>query len=279
MLTIPLIAPRIYNLRQYPLLLNSIFKVRASPRANSVYLWWEISMSKPSAAIFQRYMLYAPLARMEAKKQSFDIGFPDNDVILLVEGQKFHVNKAVLSDHSPVFNTMLNKESTAKEIVLEDKKAVDVVEFLKSFYPNMKHPITGANVLQVLTLAHEYQSPLVADCENFMIIMCTPKSGVRVSTLLDYILAGEKYGLTRFLEAAVEFCAKIDFDFLTGKKFLKQLKSFKMTEDLRIYSKFSNIDMKTRYAIAMKRVQHLEMNRRKLENSQTVEDDYKIPLS
>nr|XP_034324313.1 BTB and MATH domain-containing protein 47-like isoform X4 [Crassostrea gigas] len=236
MLTIPLIAPRIYN-------------------------------------------LYAPLARMEAKKQSFDIGFPDNDVILLVEGQKFHVNKAVLSDHSPVFNTMLNKESTAKEIVLEDKKAVDVVEFLKSFYPNMKHPITGANVLQVLTLAHEYQSPLVADCENFMIIMCTPKSGVRVSTLLDYILAGEKYGLTRFLEAAVEFCAKIDFDFLTGKKFLKQLKSFKMTEDLRIYSKFSNIDMKTRYAIAMKRVQHLEMNRRKLENSQTVEDDYKIPLS
>lgn len=80
---------------------------------------------------------------MQAKKQSFDIGFPDNDVILLVEGQKFHVNKAVLSDHSPVFNTMLNKESTAKEIVLEDKKAVDVVEFLKSFYPNMKHPITG----------------------------------------------------------------------------------------------------------------------------------------
>lgn len=218
---------------------------------------------------------------MEAKKQSFDIGFPDNDVILLVEGQKFHVNKAVLSDHSPVFNTMLNKESTAKEIVLEDKKAVDVVEFLKSFYPNMKHPITGANVLRVLPLAHEYQSPLVTDCENFMIRMCTPQSGVTVSRLLDYILAGEKYGLTRVLETAVEFCAKIDFDFLTGKQFqinYRAFQSFIFTENTSIYSKFSNIDIKTRYAIALKRVQHLEMNRRKLENSHPVENDYKLIL-
>lgn len=67
-------------------------------------------------------------------------------LLLVVEGQKIQVNKAVLSEHSTVFNTMFNsnfKESTAKEIVLEDKKAVDVVEFLKCFYPNMKHPVTG----------------------------------------------------------------------------------------------------------------------------------------
>lgn len=77
-----------------------------------------------------------------------DIGFPGTDLILVVEGRKINVNKNVLSQHSPVFNTMLNsnfKESTAKEIVLEDKKAMDVVEFLKCFYPNMQHPITGKN--------------------------------------------------------------------------------------------------------------------------------------
>lgn len=59
--------------------------------------------------------------------------------------------KAVLSEHSPVFNVMFKskfKESTAKEIVLHDKKAVDVVEFLRSFYPNMKHPITGKERIQ-----------------------------------------------------------------------------------------------------------------------------------
>lgn len=149
-----------------------------------------------------------------------DVGFPGTDLILVVEGQKIHVNKAVLSEHSPVFNIMFKsqfKESTAKEIVLEEKKAADVVEFLKCFYPNMKHPITGENVLQVLPLAHEYQSPLVASCEEFMSRICKPDKGLTVSKLLDYILAGEKYGLTSFLEAAVEFCAHVDFELLKLK--------------------------------------------------------------
>lgn len=80
----------------------------------------------------------------------------------------------------------------------------------------------------------------------------------------------------------MEFCAKIDFDSLTGKFFRKctnasRSYSFDITEDLSIYSKFSNIDIKTRYEIAMKRVQHLEMERRK-SKTQT-DDDYKIPLS
>lgn len=147
---------------------------------------------------------------------------------------------------------------------------------------NLNAIFSGANVLQVLPMAHEYQSPLVTKCENFMIAMCKPSTGLTVSTLLDYILAGDKYGLTRFPKAAVEFCAKIDFDFLTGKHFRKYLNasqgySFDITEDLSIYSKFSNIHIKTRYEIAMKRVQHLEMKRRK-SNTQT-EGDYKIPLS
>lgn len=86
---------------------------------------------------------------------------------------------------------------------------------------NLNAIFSGANVLQVLPLAHEYQSPLVTKCENFMIAMCRPLTGLTVSTLLDYILAGDKYSLTRFPKAAVEFCAKIDFDFLTGKKISK----------------------------------------------------------
>lgn len=147
-----------------------------------------------------------------------------------------------------------------------------------------RYILSGANVLQVLPLAHEYQSPLVADCENFMISMCKPDKGLTVSILLDYILAGEKYDLTRFLVAAVDFCAKIDFDFLSGKTFQKSYAGllghhFKNKENPRIFIKFSSIEMKTRYAIAMKRVQHLEMNRRKLKHSLTVEDDYEIPLS
>lgn len=76
--------------------------------------------------------------------QAVDPGFPETDVTLIVEDQKIHVNKAALSEHSPVFGTMFKsqfKERSAKEITLVDKKAADVVEFLKSFYPNMNHPI------------------------------------------------------------------------------------------------------------------------------------------
>lgn len=84
-------------------------------------------------------------------KQAVESGFPETDVTLIVEDQKIHVNKAALSEHSPVFRTMFKsqfKERSAKEITLVDKKVADVVEFLKSFYPNMNHPINSkANMI------------------------------------------------------------------------------------------------------------------------------------
>lgn len=209
-------------------------------------------------------------------KLTENLAFPETDLTLVVEGQKIHVNKSVLSEHSPVFDTMFKsqfKESTAKEIPLEDKKAEDVVEFLSCFYPKMKHPVTAENVLQVLPIAHEYQSPLVTDCEDFMIAMCKPDKGLTVNTLLDYILVGEKYGLTRFLEAVVEFCARIDFDVLNGKQF----SYYPETQDKYISLKFSKIGIKTKYAISKKRLQRLEMYYRS--NLRTSGDDVTIRLS
>lgn len=52
-----------------------------------------------------------------------------------------------------------------------------------------------------------------------MIVMCKLLIGLIVSILLDYILVGDKYSLMRFLKVVVEFCVKIDFDFLIGKIF------------------------------------------------------------
>lgn len=125
----------------------------------------------------------------------------------------------------------------------------------------------------------------MTDCENFMIAMCKPDKGLTVSILLDYILAGEKYSLARFLETAVEFCSKVDSDLLKGETFHRSIyfttngSGFDKRGDKQISLKFSKIEMKTQYAILMKRVQHLEMNRRKLKNLLTVENDYEIPLS
>lgn len=135
-------------------------------------------------------------------------------------------------------------------------------------------------------LLREYQSPLVADCENFMIRMCRPETGLTVNTLLDYILAGEKYDLTRFLNAAVEFCARLDFHLLNGKIISENSYSraicmqFQETvQDKDILLKFSKIEMKTQLAIAKKRVQKLEMNVMRRKHSKPEISDYSIPLS
>ena len=89
----------------------------------------------------------------EEEEETFPSGFPETDVTLVVEEQKFHVSRAVLSQHSPVFKAMFNghfKESTEKEIVLEDKKAEQFKEFLKSFYPNMKYSLTGKKMFKFI---------------------------------------------------------------------------------------------------------------------------------
>lgn len=132
----------------------------------------------------------------------------------------------------------------------------------------------------------------MADCENFMIAMCKPDKGLTVSTLLDYILAGEKYDLTGFLETAVEFCSHINFHLLNGKtigeKNVSRLKYRNVSEyhltleemvlDPNILLKFSKIELKTQFAIAKKRVQLLEMNTMKRKHSKTEEHDYSIQI-
>lgn len=139
-------------------------------------------------------------------------------------------------------------------------------------------------MLQVLPLAHEYQSSLVGDCETCMIQMCKPETGITVSTLLDYILAAEKFDLTTFLETAANYSARVDYDLLLGNTFEtknegRNTYTLEMSENKDISSKFSKINIETRLLIAEKRLQHLEMNRRKRDNNISVnESDYKLPL-
>lgn len=141
------------------------------------------------------------------------------------------------------------------------------------------------NVLQILPLAHEYQCDLLTECENFMTNMCKPNTQLTDSTLLDFILTGEMYGLTRFLKVAVEFCAHVDFELLNGKwiqmGFIDEYGnclSYRKAEDYTIAEKFLEIESETRYAIAEKRLQYLEW-KTKLCKSDALKDDYTIPLS
>lgn len=95
-------------------------------------------------------------------------------------------------------------------------------------------------------------------------------------------MAGEKYGLTSFLEAAIEFCAHVDFELLNGKMTLKNYVDYhdvyEETIDNSISLKFSKIDLETRYKIAKKRLQIIEMDRKKRKDGNKVDEDYRILL-
>ena len=55
----------------------------------------------------------------------------------MVEDEKFHVHRVILSMNSPVFKAMFKsqfKEATSNEISLPEKKANEVLDFLKQIY-------------------------------------------------------------------------------------------------------------------------------------------------
>ncbi len=83
----------------------------------------------------------------EEKKVShrFSEAWEDSDVILVVEDEKFHVHRLILSMNSPVFKAMFKsefKEATNNEIPLPKKKASEVLDFLKQLYVQERQEIT-----------------------------------------------------------------------------------------------------------------------------------------
>ena len=67
----------------------------------------------------------------------FSEPWEDSDIILVVEDEKFHVHRLILSMNSPVFKAMFKekyKEATANEIPLPEKKANEVLDLLKHVY-------------------------------------------------------------------------------------------------------------------------------------------------
>ena len=109
-------------------------------------------------------------------KHRFSEPWEDSDLILVVEDEKFHVHRLILSMNSPVFKAMFKsqfKEATSKEIPLPDKKAGEVLDLLKLIY--FKHviqepvEITMLNVEHLLKLSDEYEIKHVFEsCVSFV---------------------------------------------------------------------------------------------------------------
>ena len=105
--------------------------------------------------------------------QPFTESWKSSNLVLVVEGRKFHVHRDMLIVCSPVFEAMLTsnfKEKDALEIPLPGKKADDIEQLLNAIYPDRESEITKENCFILLKLSTEYQiCRLKAHCENFVI--------------------------------------------------------------------------------------------------------------
>ena len=73
----------------------------------------------------------------QASKQDYSASWHFSDVVLNVEGQKFHVHRSTLSMWSPVFETMFTsefKEKTSPEIPLPGKRVHEIQALLDLLY-------------------------------------------------------------------------------------------------------------------------------------------------
>ena len=87
----------------------------------------------------------------------FSEPWEDSDVILMVEDEKFHVHRVILIVNSPVFRAMFKsefKEATANEVPLPEKKANEVLDFLKQLYVQEREQITSK---------HFYATKIITD--------------------------------------------------------------------------------------------------------------------
>ena len=81
----------------------------------------------------------------EKVKHRFSEPWEDSDLILIVEDEKFHVHRLILSMNSPVFKAMFKsgfQEANNNEIQLPGKRGNEVLDFLKQFYIQEKEEIT-----------------------------------------------------------------------------------------------------------------------------------------
>ena len=143
--------------------------------------------------------------QMEAKL--FSQPWKTSNLILVVQGRRFHVHKEVLIVCSPVFEAMLSsdfKEKSLEEIPLPGKMEDETEQLLEAIYPDRKVSVTKENCFPLLRLSTEYQmAQLKADCENYVNAWC--KKDMTKDEAIEVVILSQTYPLG---EQTVQGCMK-----------------------------------------------------------------------
>ena len=137
-----------------------------------------------------------------------------SDVVLLVEGNKFHVHRSILAMWSPVFSIMFTadfKEKTAQVIPLPEKKASEIREMLLVIYPTSAKQIDENNYHFLLKLAEEYMMKMLFEkCEEYLVncLRWPRQSSVLCLDLLDI---AQEYRLENLQMICIDKARKLSF--------------------------------------------------------------------
>ena len=131
-----------------------------------------------------------------------------SDVILVVEGKKFHVHRTTLAMWSPVFEKMFTsefKEKTVCEIPLPGKKASEIRELLLLIYPNKSgkawKTVTNENCFFLAKLAHEYHmDDILQRCEDVLVSLVANRLG---NSFLCVLTFAQTYRLKKLLQTII----------------------------------------------------------------------------
>ncbi|CAO4364444.1 unnamed protein product [Caenorhabditis nigoni] len=129
------------------------------------------------------------------------------DGILVVEGKKLHVNKALLSYHSDYFNTLFNsdfREKSMPKIEIKDVKFEDFATLLSLVQKDPIEP-TEDNAESILELAERFVLPAAKRHVELVLL----SSGMEN---LEKLEIADKYDLNFLLVETLKKCEEEDVE-------------------------------------------------------------------
>lgn len=145
-----------------------------------------------------------------------------SDVVLSVEGTRFHVHRSTLSMWSPVFEKMFTSdfaEKDAEEIALSGKKAEEVEVLLNIVYPHGRaQDVTDENCQFLMELSDEYQMERVKE------LYCQYLScHVQDTNCVKFYMIADRFGLDAVLKETLQGSMYLPLSSLEKDEFFKEL--------------------------------------------------------
>ncbi|CAL2047115.1 unnamed protein product [Caenorhabditis brenneri] len=152
------------------------------------------------------------------------------DAILVVDGKKLHVNKALLSYHSDYFEALFNaefKEKSMEEIEIKDVTFKDFAILLSLIQKNQLVPSSGKNAENILELANRFLLPAAKPHVELFL------TNTRMDKF-EKLRIADKYDLEHLRKQAIYmYNSKEDF-----RQILERTKEFSDNTKAKLYGKY-----------------------------------------